>query len=120
MRSFRLLSALFLLPAVSCSTDEGAEGSVVIERLEEDQFEQEVRQWDTSAFDNIHRTCALYVAIRSRAWEGSMAFGNDVEDSMVHWNLCPGGKMVACAPAPAAGDSSHVGIPWPYAEKSGS
>lgn len=88
--------------------------------MEEGQLPYELKEGDSSAFDNIHRTCALYVAIRSRAWEGSMSFGSDVEDSMVHWNLCPGGKMVACAPPGAAGDTTHVGIPWPYADKTGS
>jgi hypothetical protein len=52
---------------------------------------------DLIAFDDIQRTCALYVAVRSHAWNGPIAFGRELDDSMVHWNLCPGGKQVACA-----------------------
>ena len=66
----------------------------------------------------IQRTCALYVALRSSAWEGPIAFGMDMDDSLVHWNMCPGGTMVACVKVPAAdGDSVMTGIPWPYAER---
>ena len=71
---------------------------------------------DPTAFDLLHATCALYVAVRSSAWEGPLAFGMEADDTMVHWNFCPGGTMVACAPAPASPDGpAHVGIPWPYA-----
>lgn len=66
----------------------------------------------------IQRTCALYVALRSSAWEGPIAFGMDMDDSLVHWNMCPGGTMVACVKVPTAdGDSVMTGIPWPYAER---
>ncbi len=65
-------------------------------------------------FDVIQRACALYVAVRSGAWEDP-AFGRDTDDTMVRWNLCPGGTMVACAPLPGAnGDTTRTGIPWPY------
>lgn len=70
---------------------------------------------DLLEFDLLQRTCALYVAVRSSAWEGPIAFGRDIDDSMVHWNMCPGGTMVACVKAPAAnGDTVITGIPWPY------
>ncbi len=73
---------------------------------------------DALHLDMVQRTCALYVAVRSAAFEAPLAFGLEVDDSMVHWNLCPGGTMVACATVPAAnGDSVMVGIPWPYAKK---
>lgn len=61
------------------------------------------------------KTCALYVAVRSAAFGAPLAFGREVEDSMVHWNKCPGGKMVACEVRPTAdGDSVVTGIPWPH------
>ncbi|MBL7945345.1 MAG: hypothetical protein JNN32_04730 [Flavobacteriales bacterium] len=61
------------------------------------------------------RTCALYVALRSHAWKEPIAFGRDLDDSMVQWNMCPGGTMVACVKAPDAhGDTVITGIPWPY------
>lgn len=73
---------------------------------------------DALHLDMVQRTCAMYVAVRSAAFAAPLAFGNEVEDSMVHWNLCPGGTMVACATVPTTtGDSVMVGIPWPYAKK---
>jgi hypothetical protein len=72
-------------------------------------------QPDLLDLDLIQRTCALYVAVRSSAWDGPIAFGRDIDDSMVHWNLCPGGNMVACIKTPsAAGDTIITGIPLPY------
>ena len=59
------------------------------------------------------RTRALYVALRSHAWNEPVAFGSDLEDNVVHWNMCPGGTMVACAVTPTAnGDTIVTGIPW--------
>lgn len=73
---------------------------------------QEVDPW---TFDIVQRTCALYVAVRSRAFEGEASFGQEPDAAAVHWNMCPGGTMVACAKAPtASGDSVLTGIPWPY------
>lgn len=70
---------------------------------------------DAIVFDTAQRTCALFVAVRSGALEDPAVFGGEIDDSMVHWNLCPGGTMVACAPASAAdGNTIPVGIPWPY------
>ncbi len=66
-------------------------------------------------FDIVQRTCAMYYAVRSRAIDESIGFGRDLDDVDVHWNMCPGGNMVACAKVPSAnGDSTQVGIPWPY------
>lgn len=70
---------------------------------------------DPLAFDGVQRTCALYVAVRSTAWEKPMTFGNEPYDSALHWNMCPVGNMVACAVATTTGgDSTLTGIPWPY------
>lgn len=70
---------------------------------------------DVLDFDIVNRTCALYVAVSSSAWEGSIAFGRDLDDSMVRWNTCPGGTMVACVVAPTAtGDTVITGIPWSH------
>ncbi|MBZ0204716.1 MAG: hypothetical protein K8H89_00220 [Flavobacteriales bacterium] len=70
---------------------------------------------DVLAFDIAQRTCAMYVAVRSRAFDETPAFGRDIDADMIHWNMCTGGTMVACATAPSAnGDLVQVGIPWPY------
>lgn len=70
---------------------------------------------DLLDFNILQNTCALYVALRSSAWEGPIAFGRELDDSLVHWNTCPGGKMVACAVTTTAnGDTVITGIPWPY------
>src|SRR5690606_19976289 len=69
--------------------------------------------------DLVQRTCALYVAVRSSAWEGPMAFGRDVDDDMVHWNLCPSGNQVACASvSDPMGDPPIAGLAWPYGDAS--
>ena len=71
------------------------------------------KEWDAFQFDIIQHTCALYVAVRSSALEKPIEFGREVDDSMVHWNTCPGGKMVACTVTPTAnGDTIVTGIPW--------
>lgn len=70
---------------------------------------------DLRHFDVVQYTCALYVAVRSAAWEQPVSFGQALDEVDVHWNLCPGGTMVACAKVPTAdGDSILTGIPWPY------
>ncbi|HRO99433.1 MAG TPA: hypothetical protein PLN54_08370 [Flavobacteriales bacterium] len=70
---------------------------------------------DLRHFDVVQHTCALYVAVRSAAWEQPVSFGQALDEVDVHWNLCPGGTMVACAKVPTAdGDSILTGIPWPY------
>ena len=64
-------------------------------------------------WDIVQRTCALYVAVRSAALERPIPFGAGMDDSMVHWNKCPGGTMLACTTLPTAnGDSVVTGIPW--------
>lgn len=70
---------------------------------------------DAFKFDLTQHTCALYVAVRSAAFESPLEFGREVDDSMVHWNMCPGGKMLACSVTPTAnGDTIVTGIPWSH------
>ncbi len=67
------------------------------------------------AWDIVQRTCALYVTIRSAALERPIPFGAGMDESMVHWNKCPGGTMIACKAVPTAnGDSVVTGIPWSH------
>ncbi len=75
-------------------------------------------QPEVSSFDLTQRTCAMYVAVRSRAFDASIAFGRDLQTIDLHWNVCPGGTMVACATAPAPNGGTVVtGIPWPYGKQ---
>lgn len=70
---------------------------------------------DLYHWDIIQRTCALYVTIRSAALERPIPFGAGMDASMVHWNKCPGGTMIACKAVPTAnGDSVVTGIPWSH------
>jgi hypothetical protein len=118
MRAERLVALfLLLLSFASCAIDPHAEATVDIPS---EQHASVFGPWATPTpdlldLDLIQRTCALYVAVRSSAWDGPIAFGRDIDDSMVHWNLCPGGNMVACVKTPsAAGDTIITGIPLPY------
>jgi len=75
---------------------------------------------DLRHFDVVQHTCALYVALRSSAWERPVSFGQTLDELEVQWNMCPGGTMVACAKVPMAdGDSVITGIPWPYGDRAG-
>lgn len=66
-------------------------------------------------FNIMQRNCALYVAVRSSAWNGPIAFGGEMNDSKVHWNYCPGGDKVACVKTPTtSGDTLITGIPWSH------
>ncbi|MBL7964753.1 MAG: hypothetical protein JNM31_13025 [Flavobacteriales bacterium] len=70
---------------------------------------------DVEHYDIVNRTCALYVALRSHAWETPIAFGSEMDDGMLHWNKCPTGNMIACATVSTpTGDTALAGIPWPY------
>ena len=117
MRAERLVALfLLLLTFAYCAIDPHAEATTDKPLEKTASF----GPWASPAPDLLHldliqRTCALYVAVRSSAWEGPIAFGRDMDDSMVHWNLCPGGNMVACVKTPsAAGDTIITGIPLPY------
>ncbi|MBL7954191.1 MAG: hypothetical protein JNJ91_04065 [Flavobacteriales bacterium] len=108
----RILFIALLLAA--CSTSPRTQPAELMRKL------HPIMSFSASAPDIDHilltqRTCALYVALRSHAWNEPIAFGRDLDDSMVHWNMCPGGTMVACVKAPdAQGDTIITGIPWPY------
>lgn len=66
-------------------------------------------------FDITQANCALFVAVRSHALEENLAFGRTVDEGVIHWNMCPGGNMVACATATGPqGEPLRTGIPWPY------
>ena len=70
---------------------------------------------DIFGFDILQRTCALYFAMRSGAFESPVEFGRSIDDTIVHWNKCPGGTMVACVKVPEVnGDTTITGIPWTY------
>jgi hypothetical protein len=106
---------LFIAPILAaCSTTPGLEPSGSMSTFEP----VTTMAVDVPDIDHVlltQRTCALYVALRSHAWNEPIAFGRDLDDSMVHWNMCPGGTMVACVKAPdAQGDTIITGIPWPY------
>lgn len=115
-RSGALLFPLLLLNG-SCVTGTGAE-EVDAKHLEEDlinRTEHLVPDGRWEGFDITQRTCALFVAIRSHALDERISFGRDLDDAQVHWNMCPGGNMVACATVPGAnGEPVVTGIPWPY------
>lgn len=109
MRTVALSSPLFLMLFAACGHGTGT--------LPERATEEAGRAvaGNILLFDPVQHTCALYVAVRSAAWEKPMAFGNEMDDGAIHWNLCPGGEMVACASAPTPnGDTLRTGIPWPY------
>jgi hypothetical protein len=94
----RLLFILLQLGLSACSMNEGND---VTHEASADSSTSDSGAMpparDLIAFDALQRTCALYVAVRSHAWNGPIAFGRDLDDSMVHWNVCPGGRQVACA-----------------------
>ena len=118
MRAEPLIALLLIPPFISCGYDHDAAVA-----MDTQQLEHPIGVFDPLAgverdlldFNILQSTCALYVALRSSAWEGQIAFGRDMDDSMVHWNMCPGGTMVACAVTPMGnGDRIITGIPWPY------
>lgn len=121
MQATTLPAALFALLFSACTSE--PRGGVALAPppmtyLASGPVRPAVSMVDALHLDLVQRTCAMYVAVRSAAFEAPLAFGSEVEDSMIHWNLCPGGTMVACATVPAAnGDSVMVGIPWPFAKK---
>ncbi len=65
-------------------------------------------------FDIVQRTCAMYVAMHSGAFNAPVAFDRTIDDSMVHWNTCTIGNAVACATVSTVTDPVQAGIPWPY------
>jgi hypothetical protein len=128
MRTASFTAAFLSLLFVSCAREPDAEpvvpaaGKITDTLLSEHPVRERLADAKTAVldFNIIQRTCALYVAVRSSAWQESIAFGRDIDDSMVRWNVCPGGNMVACAVAPTVnGDTVITGIPWAYASEQG-
>lgn len=121
MRSHHLIALLVLLPFLACSIEHDRERSADGSRTPAPLHMHDLAAAsgpDLLDFGILQKTCALYVAVRSSAWKGPLAFGREVDDSMVHWNLCPGGTKVACKVIETAdGDTVITGIPWPYAEQ---
>jgi hypothetical protein len=123
MRTASFTAAFLSLLFVSCGRAPDAEtgmasaGKISDKPLSDHTLRERLIDAETSVlnFNIIQRTCALYVAVRSSAWEETIAFGRDIDDSMVRWNVCPGGTMVACAVAPTVnGDTVITGIPWSH------
>ena len=114
MHAHRLLTPFLFLAFFSCDCDPGADMALpsAHKAVDNRSSDHTVNVLD---FDIINRTCALYVAVRSSAWQETIAFGRDIDESMVRWNVCPGGNMVACVVAPTAnGDTVITGIPWSH------
>ena len=110
----RPLFLSFVVVLCACGSKEGRITLVELQgmRLAQPQVGHPL---DPLAFDVEQHNCALYVALRSHALESSISFGRDLAQVDVHWNMCPGGTMVACATAPGPNGSEVVtGIPWPY------
>lgn len=107
-----LLAVLFNSACSRVSTSNKDTGPMY---LSNPQLAPELRNYSGMIdLDLAQRTCALYVAVRSSAWNAP-AFGLAVDDDMVHWNMCPGGALVACVQVPTAlGDTLTTGIHWPY------
>ncbi len=121
MRIGYWITLALMVPSASCGDGRDADMEPPSSPLHPLSLHESVadRQSDAFAFDVAQRVCALYVAVRSGALEDPAFFGSEVDDTMIHWNMCPGGTMVACAPAPGAnGDTTRTGIPWPYAKAS--
>lgn len=113
LHSSHSLILFTLLAGPGCTTNDGIKEERYLVRGHEERPTAVVS--DVPAFDAVQRTCALYTAVRSHAWNGPIAFGQDLDDGMVHWNLCPGGEKVACATVSDVMDGAVAeGIPWPH------
>jgi hypothetical protein len=121
MRTTSFTAAFLSLLLISCGrepdteTGQASAGKITDTLLSDHPVRERLADAKTALldFNIIQRTCALYVAVRASAWEETIAFGRDIDDSMVRWNVCPGGTMVACAVAPTGnGDTVITGIPW--------
>jgi len=118
MRPVNLIALFFMLAFCSCTSEQ--EPKAALSTLEQPPLKAPSAGLnpDIIHFNIVQRTCALFVAVRSHAWSGEIPFGSTIDDAMLHWNLCPGGTMVACVKTPTAdGDTLITGIPWPYAEE---
>lgn len=115
MRHHHLLLSMLLLTASACMNEPDEEVSTMpmaqhhLDRLRD---RSPASTLTIAADELIQHTCALYVAVRSHAWDDQISFGREMDGSAVHWNTCPGGTMVACKVMPTAnGDSVISGIP---------
>lgn len=109
------LGALGLLLIPACDNGELPMMATTRSPSDMDRSPSITSRMDIPHMDLDQRTCALYVAVRSHAWNSTPAFGQAVNDDLVHWNMCPGGTMVACVSTPTAhGEPVITGIPWPY------
>ncbi len=116
----RRIALFVIVPIVACAYDQDADERHPDRAAEQDRTAAAHARStgpgaELFAIDLIQRTCALYVAVRSGSLGGKVAFGRNIDDTMVRWNLCPSGTKVACAVAPTAnGDTVEVGIPWAH------
>lgn len=115
MRIDQGIILILALSLASCGNDHDPSKIVdVTDEVNADPTSAEISS-DAFTFDIIQRTCALYVAVRSGTFKSPASFDREIDASMVRWNMCDSGTMVACAAVPAAnGDTIKVGIPWPY------
>lgn len=122
MHTTRFIAPFLILSFASCAKEPGMKvtsGTRPLAQLAGRYGRSASAKLDID-LDVIQRTCALYVAVRSHALKERIAFGRDMDDPMVRWNVCPGGNMVACAVAPTVnGDTVVTGIPWAYASDQG-
>jgi hypothetical protein len=120
MRVEHLAAALLAFAFASCSHDQRVQETTTALRTKvpaQVHLLAPIAHRDLLDFGILQKTCALYVAVRSSAWKGPLAFGREVDDSMVQWNFCPGGKKVACkVSTTASGDTVITGIDWPHGE----
>ena len=120
MRTERLLAPFLLLSLLSCAHEPDGHRAMGILADRPTRMPSLRSEVGVLNFNIVQRTCALYVAVRSNVWQEPIAFGRDIDESMVRWNVCPGGNMVACAAAPTAnGDTIRTGIPWVHGEGPG-
>lgn len=120
MRTEHLVALILFFSTVSCTRERDADGSLATQQPYDSERPKDLTaavDIDLFELGILQRTCALYVALKTHAFDGPVTFGGDMNDSMLHWNKCPGGTMVACKVTPTAnGDSVITGIPWPYGE----
>ena len=116
MRVENLVALMLITPFCSCLNQDASASFTTLSKNDRNVRLSSLKaQERLLEFDLVQRTCAMYVAVHSRAIEESISFGRDLNDVDIHWNMCPSGNMVACATVPtASGDSTQVGIPWPY------
>jgi hypothetical protein len=120
MRVDRRIALALIVPVVACTYDREADagslqGTPGLDHGTGVREPSTDTQVDLLTFDLVQRNCALYVAMRSGSLISPIAFGRDMDGTVVRWNMCSTGTMVACASTTTAnGDTVRVGIPWPH------